>query len=691
MADQPRRSIARLGSGIAWIAFCVAAVAGALTADAIPFVGERGLFAAGGRTALRIMALGLPFAVSLATWGLLLLRGDVPWRPSRVVPVLGVMAVLATASTVFALDRRVAVFGHDSTEQGLLVWMCYLGLVFLGSQLVTSTRRLLQLASAIVCAAALVAGFALLEVAGLRPFPELGEPWMYTRGMSTMMNPDFLGTFLVLPFVLGIGAFGISRGTSRWLVLGATALVGIALLYSQTRGAWLGAIAGAGALMALTLIERRGGVATARSAERGGGAAAEPPSGRAPMIAALVVVAAVVVAAAALPSSEDLIRRISSLGGALTEAGGLSGRAAIWREVGAAVLDRPVLGAGPGNLLYAWQEHASLATLRTTGSQVVVNDAHNLYLDIAVEFGLVFLAALIALVVMTARHVVLAAFVNEGSKQADRRLVVACVSAVIGIAVAFLTGITIVPILAATFAIIGGLAGVGVRYPSQSTVPRALGGVAIALAVPVAVWALLSGTSAVVGNQMAENYAVRAQRDLAALRTAPWRIYPALDLISSVGNLSESEQQRIGVNAEQAHQRLLALDGRNAVNLFNAGDFELLARKRPERALFYADRALALRPTFVPAIMLRGDALNALGRTDEAISHVREAVVLERQAPFAWKWDAPWVSYLGILTSPTASRAPDDPEAVLEEFERRFPGHPRLEEYRRALSSAPAP
>ena len=134
------------------------------------------------------------------------------------------MGALALGSTVFAIDKRVAVFGYWLNEQGLIAWVMLFGLAFLGSQLITSKRRLVQLSWSVVGAAAVVAALALLEVAGLRPFPGYGDSleWIFQRGSSTMFNSDFLGTFLVLPAVLSVALAFQLVGWRRWVAASAS-------------------------------------------------------------------------------------------------------------------------------------------------------------------------------------------------------------------------------------------------------------------------------------------------------------------------------------------------------------------------------------------------------------------------------------------------------------------------------------
>lgn len=665
------RPTAHLLETVAWWALCVAVVAPALVVDSVPFAGFDGIFAAGGRYALRIAALGLPLAVSALAWAVAALLGRVRLRHTPFHWGLAALVVLAGLSTVLALDPRVALHGFWLDEQGLVVWLLYALVALLGSQLVVSRARMEQLSFGVAGVGAVVAAIALLEVAGVRMFGIPADEWMYNRGISTMMNPDFLGTYLVVPALIALGLAVATVGLRRIVAAGLGLVMLVSIAYTLTRGAWIGAVAGGVVLGVLLWAVREASTAHGSDSDEGTSSAQRA-------IPVAVVVAGFVLLVALLGAGPLASRVASTFENARSLNSLLSGRITIWSELVPAIAERPVLGAGPGNMVYAWQPFAGEGTLAAQGSGAIIDSAHSVPLDLAVQFGLPFAVLLIVgVIVLAARAVLAAREAATGGHVAAARLVVVWVAAGAGIGVALLSGVTIVPILSLIAVLLGVQLAVVAR-PAKG--PLGVSGTAfVALvavtAVALGTWSALTGYSAVAGNQATRNLPERARRDLVALQIAPWRQGPAMDLVRVTQQLSDGEQSAVGATEGRAHQMLLDRDGLNALTLYGAGDYQLMVAGNPERALALAERSLELRPVFVPGVMLKGDALIALGETERGLEYLGRAVELESLAVIEHGWETPWDSYLQALVR----EATDNPAAaetarvVYARFAERFP------------------
>jgi tetratricopeptide (TPR) repeat protein len=86
--------------------------------------------------------------------------------------------------------------------------------------------------------------------------------------------------------------------------------------------------------------------------------------------------------------------------------------------------------------------------------------------------------------------------------------------------------------------------------------------------------------------------------------------------------------------AEKEFQAVLTEDPKNAESLYMLGEIEWM-RAKPHEALDLYDRALEVRPAFVDAQIAAGKALNHLGRTDEALKHLSEAIHLDPKSEVA--------------------------------------------------------
>ena len=675
---------------VSWVAYLVGIAAVAMVADSLPFIGTHQAYAAGGRAALRVFALAVPLAISVATWAIALYRGEVRWRYTPFLWWILGLAAAAGVSTAFAMDKSIAVFGYLYGEQGLLMWLMYFTIALLGSQFITSRARLITLGKVLLASATYVAIIALLEVAGVRVLLDNAPDWMYERGASTMMNPDFLGTFLVIPTVLGIGLAAAVGGRRRWVIAGALTIVVASLTFSLTRGAWFGAFVGLVAL-SLGVVSIQLQASRLKRLEPVGGAGYVPAApGLKGARGALARVGAIWVALIltltvilfVVPGTQRIVERAVDLPNAPSQnLSTLSGRTPLWTEVWRATLNRPIVGAGPDNLSFAWQEAASEATIRTTGAGVVVNSSHNIFLDIAVEFGIPFAIALIVGIAWLALRASIGTYRATKADHFQAWESVALVGAVVGILAALIVGMAIVPIMVQGFVLLGALLGAdgrkGARQPS-----RTASGVVVAAAsiyaLALLAWGVVSFASAVAGNQDVPSIATRARHDIAAVKIAPWRIYPTIDLVAALSELLPEAAEQIGVTVPVAYERMLAADPLRSLNYYNAGDYALTQQDDAITAIEMANRSLELQPINIPALMLRGDALCAQGNFDDGLSDLAQAVRLESCATSSLSWPPPWTVYMGRLldvaeSDPTRADALATAAQTLAAFEARFP------------------
>lgn len=214
-------------------------------------------------------------------------------------------------------------------------------------------------------AATVAAGVGLLQV-GLCPPSNapLEEPrWLYhrctrARGLfsiyMTLAGVLSLALLVTLPRLLP-GAAGRWRLVGPWLVM----LGG--LLFTYTRGAWVGFLAGT-----LTMIATIG-------------------RGR-----WLLVIGLVVLAGSALMAPDEMRRRVFSM--ANPEEAGARERVYMWRSGLAMWRERPVLGVGPGGVKRDYARYALPEAVKQRTSHV-----HSTPLQILVERGSLGLAAWLAI------------------------------------------------------------------------------------------------------------------------------------------------------------------------------------------------------------------------------------------------------------------------------------------------------
>ncbi len=215
-------------------------------------------------------------------------------------------------------------------------------------------------------------------------------------------SPNHLALFLgrLLPLAIALGVLytgsgqtdtsGQRRRTSRLLptwqsgvALLSAGIIGAALLFSFSRGAWLASAAGVGIVL-IGLLALRGGAAPRawwRSvARRRGGAA-----GRRTLIAAVAALVLILVLGIGLAMR---VERLSSIGDPL--GGTMALRLQLWGAALRMALDHPLFGVGPDGFLYAYPAYREGVAWK----EPFVSHPHNLILDYWLRGGIMGVAAL---------------------------------------------------------------------------------------------------------------------------------------------------------------------------------------------------------------------------------------------------------------------------------------------------------
>jgi len=320
--------------------------------------------------------------------GLWLIRstraGTLIWRRTPMDLPLLVFAGSAAISTVFAVNRNVALFGTYGRYEGLLTLLTYLALFWLSVQALSGQRDARILVRSLLASAYVISVLAILQsvlgsVAGGR---QLGETAFsvpgFVRAQGTLANPNLLGAFLamLLPLTAEEVVGARSPGT-RLLALNLLAVMGLALALTFSRGAWVGAAVG------LVMV-----VAT------------RPPKQRmwAVGIAAVALLALGLVTIG-LPNQGGVAFGQATLSRAasLLDPGGGSGatRIHIWQDTLALVASHPLIGYGPDTFGLVYPRFQ-------TGNWTpgfLIDKAHADALQVAATQGLIGLAAYLWLMV----------------------------------------------------------------------------------------------------------------------------------------------------------------------------------------------------------------------------------------------------------------------------------------------------
>jgi putative inorganic carbon (HCO3(-)) transporter len=322
-------------------------------------------------------------ALVLAAWLLrMMARREVRWRwPPLSLPLLLFLGVLLLSS-LSAISLQ-----HSLKE--MVKWVEVLALYVMAANELGEQETYLLVAVMLGTGAlaALQGIYQFLFQVGPEGFVLFGR-FMRAYGTFEQPNPyaGYLG--LTLPIALGVVMAGVLTMTGRariwWLIWagGCGALMLAALIMSWSRGAWLG-FAAAVAVMILALVVRKG-------------------RGAVLLVVAVLLVFYLLLAMGVMRVPPVVAERFSDLlpyagisdvrGAEVTDANfAVLERMAHWQSALAMWTDHPWLGVGIGNYEPAYGSYALPQWTEPLGH------AHNYYLNIAAESGLLGLVAYLLL------------------------------------------------------------------------------------------------------------------------------------------------------------------------------------------------------------------------------------------------------------------------------------------------------
>jgi O-antigen ligase len=209
------------------------------------------------------LLVGAALALSVYAGATLLPRLETPRPPSPLAASVLLFLVSAAISTLGSPNPRLSFYGAPESRAGLLTGAATAVVFFAARHAASGIAAWTRIAAAATLAAAVAAGYALLQALGLDPVP-----WLRTapfggkiRVFGTLGHPNFLGAYLVmaLPLVAWLG-LRVRGAVAAVAVGGAAALAAGATVASLSRAAW-GGLAVAALVGAVLLARARDGSA----------------------------------------------------------------------------------------------------------------------------------------------------------------------------------------------------------------------------------------------------------------------------------------------------------------------------------------------------------------------------------------------------------------------------------------------
>lgn len=452
---------------------------------------------------LKALIAGLCVLLSAAGWAVYTRarRAGILWDTT--MWFLAGLFGLAIVSAMGSLDPWRSFFGTYWFRQGILTLAVLGAVVFLVVQLARDAAAVRSLTIATVLGGVVVAGYGLLQVAGLDPLYWGAPADMLSRGFATLSNPDTYGGYLVIPALLAPAlALSEDRRVLRLLWWAAFGLTTVAVLLSQVRGAWFGLLVGGAVLIAYAVRTK----ARFQTVDW--------------LALALVVV---VLAGAGVAAGDAISARVADMFSG--EQGAGSGRILLW-ETGARVAGSyPLLGTGPEAFLLGYYGERSADHAIYGGYRAVADDAHNILIHIAATLGIPALLLAIAFFVVLVRRAGARAFMRaEGG---SGHVYAAWFSAVLGHLGYLLFGPSIITssvILAIGLGVLIAALASEVELPSPTPVAAA----AIVVAVAGAALAGTSGAMLAAEPAHARSFTTEGadalEASARAVELAPWSI-----------------------------------------------------------------------------------------------------------------------------------------------------------------------
>lgn len=293
------------------------------------------------------------------------------------IPVVLILAV-AALSTVFSDAPALAIVGKYKHYENLLAFFCYGALYFLSVQVVRNRKDFEQLLSILTVGSIPVIFYGILQIVGI-DFPTVAR--FESRVHSSLGNPILLGTYLVVLLPLLVSQARNSE-SERWRFFSwLLVFLGIInLIYTWSRGAWLGLLAAATVLLVARSIKSMQVSKSKRSKRR------HPKDSRNNPYIVFGLIGIFLLAITFLAGTENSFKTRALSTFSFSD-GSVATRIETWKASFDMIADRPVSGYGLEQMGYWFPEYKT-ATHVKLDPNGIADRAHNDFIQSTVDFGL---------------------------------------------------------------------------------------------------------------------------------------------------------------------------------------------------------------------------------------------------------------------------------------------------------------
>ncbi|MCL6472433.1 MAG: O-antigen ligase family protein [Firmicutes bacterium] len=347
-------------------------------------------------SAINYDAYDLPKAIVLYTLTLVilvsylaysLLSGGITIKRNPLNKPLFAFAIMVTIATFASPIVLISLIGEYARYENLPTFYAYIILCFMAGQFMNKKEWLDRLLVASAISFGIIAIYGILQYLGLDFLPPVMRGFE-GRSRSTLGNPVFLGGYIATMGPIFFNYFLDRKenipGLPKWIVAPLLGLGFITVIFSGSRGAWIGAAVG---ILAVIILQRKQllrAVATAFSV-----------SVISTAIALLILLAA---------GNSVLVGTVNSLQERITtaanpSAGTGASRVEIWKSSLGMISVRPLVGYGPDQM-YVWSPAFNTLRKAQLEKNTIPDRAHNIFLQAAINGGLISMLIFLWLVII---------------------------------------------------------------------------------------------------------------------------------------------------------------------------------------------------------------------------------------------------------------------------------------------------
>jgi putative inorganic carbon (HCO3(-)) transporter len=300
---------------------------------------------------------------------------------------LTIYACLAVISTVFSVSYKLSLHGDRWRIENIFTLLSYVLLTLFFSSLVTSKKQIEGLFKTLFLTASLVALYGIIQYLGYNPTKHFIPLFRSDQIKSTIGNANFLGKFMVLVLPLFMAFYVKTKEKMQKLLFAiGTILCFCTLVLTFTRASWLGFCVSSAVFFVITPRKKF--------------------TDRKKLIRMFLLATIIFTAVSTLffynsnrvKLFDDIKQRIVSSFD--THGGmGVATRIFVWKKSMQLITERPFIGHGPDTQVRVMRkfnfEYAS-----RFNNWVVLDRAHNNYIDIAITQGLAGLLSYLSVIIV---------------------------------------------------------------------------------------------------------------------------------------------------------------------------------------------------------------------------------------------------------------------------------------------------